>query len=356
MKRLYAWLAICLGALCLLVLLGLGAAYTRVAPAFEVPRTVTDDPSLPRLLSGGVALHVEAFGDPQRPVVIVLHGGPGDDSRSMLALKALADEYRVVFFDQRGTGLSERVDAARLTLDAQYGDLDAVVAQQAPGGRVHLVGHSWGAMLAAGWAARHPERVGGLVLAEPGLLTDEAGAAFLEKAGGLKPRASLKNLALVLRAYLESLHLEGPDAQALADYRALRVFTSPEIEGHPLAGYWCGGDLRTAALPHWRFGALAADLVRRQGMDEEGHFHVDFTTGLGRVTQEVLLLAGSCDRILGEAHQRRFHLPLFAHPTLVVIDGAGHTLFGEKPAESVAAVRAYLGRVRPDESGHDAGT
>lgn len=347
MQRLYAWLGAGLGALGLLVLAALGVGYTRVAPAFEVPRTVADDPSLPRLVSGGVALHAEAFGAEGRPVVIVLHGGPGDDSRSMLALKALADEYRVVFFDQRGTGLSARVDASQLGLDAQYGDLDAVVARFAGGARVHLVGHSWGAMLAAGWAARHPDRVAGLVLAEPGLLTDEAGEALLEKADGLKPHASLKNLSLVLRAYLESLHLDGPDPQAPADYRAQRVFTSPEIEGHPLAGYWCGGDLHTAALPHWRFGALAAEVARRQGMDAEGHFHVDFGRGLDRLPQEVLFLAGSCDRLVGEAHQRRYHLPLAAHPTLVVIAGAGHTLFAEKPAEAVAAVRAYLHRLTP---------
>jgi pimeloyl-ACP methyl ester carboxylesterase len=42
----------------------------------------------------------------------------GADYRYLLPLKALADDYRVVFYDQRGTGLSPRVPADSITLDS----------------------------------------------------------------------------------------------------------------------------------------------------------------------------------------------------------------------------------------------
>jgi hypothetical protein len=54
---------------------------------------------------------------------------PGADYRSLLDLKALADDYFVVFYDQRGTGLSPRVeDPGELTYELYLDDLAAFVA------------------------------------------------------------------------------------------------------------------------------------------------------------------------------------------------------------------------------------
>ena len=83
---------------------------------YPVPETVADDPSLPHITIDGVTYHAETFGDPSNPVVITIHGGPGGDYRSILSLKALSDDYFVVFFDQRGAGLSPRVDPDEITL------------------------------------------------------------------------------------------------------------------------------------------------------------------------------------------------------------------------------------------------
>jgi len=343
MKRFLKWAGIVIAAALVLLFAGLLGGYALLRPVAEVPRTVAGDPSLPFLQARGAKLHAEAFGEgPGKATLVVLHGGPGDDYRSLLPLKALADTFQVVFYDQRGSGLSERVSAEQLSLDAFYQDLDAVAAHWAPGKPVHLVGHSWGGMLAAGWAGRNPGRVAGLVLAEPGLLTDEAGAAFLEKTNRMQPPMTVRNLGIVGRAFLESRHIDGPDEQARADYLALRVMGNPDVEGHPLAGYWCDRDLRRAALEHWRFGMLASEAVRAQGMDPQGRFRVDFGKGLDQRASPVLFLVGACDQILGEEHQRQFHVPLFRAPRVVVIPGAGHTMLGERPAESVAAIRAYL--------------
>src|SRR5687767_1729721 len=83
------------------------------APASpSVQPTLQRDPSLPRVELNGYAFHSEHFGAPGKPVLIVLHGGPGADYRYLLGVKALADDYQVVFYDQRGTGLSPRVPAA----------------------------------------------------------------------------------------------------------------------------------------------------------------------------------------------------------------------------------------------------
>ena len=54
------------------------------APGNLVPKTVEEDPSLPRIEVNGTTLHAEAFGDPSAPMVMMLHGGPGGDYRSLL--------------------------------------------------------------------------------------------------------------------------------------------------------------------------------------------------------------------------------------------------------------------------------
>ncbi len=81
--------------------------------------------------------------------LLVLHGGPGASSIYLHSLEALADERPVVFYDQLGGGKSNRPDdPARWTTERFLAELAAVRAQLGLR-RVHLIGHSWGATLAA---------------------------------------------------------------------------------------------------------------------------------------------------------------------------------------------------------------
>ncbi|HEY6106788.1 MAG TPA: alpha/beta hydrolase, partial [Anaeromyxobacteraceae bacterium] len=295
---------------------------------------------LPSAVVDGVRLHVRTFGDPSRPTVVVVHGGPGNDFRYLLPLSALADTYHVVFYDQRGSGLSERVPDEKLTLGGFYAELDGVVDRFGGGRPVRLVGHSWGAMLASGYAARHPEKLGHLVLAEPGMLTAEDARRFLAATGGMRPPLTAEVAWLGARTFLESLHVSGPDADARRDY-LVGTLASSRFEGHPTAGYFCNRDLGTARLEGWRFGSrVAPALFGEAGLGGPSPI-IDFVSGVERFSGKVLLLAGSCGTVVGAEAQRR-NLRHYRHAELVVIEGAGHTMFGEKPEESLAAVRRFL--------------
>ncbi len=96
LKRVLKVLAVLLA----LLVLFAAAMYFSFTPKFVVPATVVADASLPAIEINGVRLHAEVFGREGAPVVIVLHGGPGNDYRYLLPLQALADRYRVVFYDQ----------------------------------------------------------------------------------------------------------------------------------------------------------------------------------------------------------------------------------------------------------------
>src|SRR5262247_301218 len=114
----------------------------------------------------GVSLHYRVIGS-GADTVIVLHGGPELQSSYLLnVLDPLARGRTLFYYDQRGRGQSELVDSSALTAAHDVEDLDSL--RRAFGlTRVSLIGHHWGAILAALYAKRYPAHVKRLVLVSP---------------------------------------------------------------------------------------------------------------------------------------------------------------------------------------------
>ena len=89
--------------------------------------------------------------------IVLLHGGPAAHCDYLLpAFARLADQYRLVLYDQRGGGRSTVEAGVPLGFEAHLGDLDELMADV---GARHLCGYSFGGLIAAIFAARNPERV-----------------------------------------------------------------------------------------------------------------------------------------------------------------------------------------------------
>ncbi len=96
------------------------------------------------------------------PAVVLLHGLAADLGVWRGQLDHLRASRRVVAYDQRGHGGSERARDGVYTVDALVADLEAV--RRAMGlGRVILVGHSMSGAVLTRYAAAHPDAVAGLV-------------------------------------------------------------------------------------------------------------------------------------------------------------------------------------------------
>lgn len=102
---------------------------------------------------------------PGTPTVVYLHGGPGYNSYSFSVLigPRLERSLRMVYFDQRGSGRSERPWTGHYQLDTLVADLDAL-RRALRLSRIALIGHSFGGTLALEYAARYPEHVSRMVL------------------------------------------------------------------------------------------------------------------------------------------------------------------------------------------------
>ncbi len=98
--------------------------------------------------------------------VFCLNGGPGlacDYLRE--AHSCLVDHgYRVVAFDQLGTGASDRPTDPSLWTIGRYVEETETVRRVMGLGRVHLLGHSWGGWLAIDYALTYPQNIGTLIL------------------------------------------------------------------------------------------------------------------------------------------------------------------------------------------------
>ena len=101
--------------------------------------------------------------------LLVLHGGPGMKSSNSDPLRQLGRDRPVIQYDQLGCGKSDRpTDTALWTVDRYVEELEQVIeALQLK--RVHLLGHSWGTMLAASYLFKKPSGVRSVIFSGPAL-------------------------------------------------------------------------------------------------------------------------------------------------------------------------------------------
>lgn len=116
------------------------------------------------LAINGTSLDVELLGDnSDAPLIIAHHGAPGLGSRAepRMAFGSLADSFRVLIFDARGSGKSG--DTPPFTHEQWVADVDAL-REWAGAETFVMAGGSYGGFVAMEYAVRHPNRLRALVL------------------------------------------------------------------------------------------------------------------------------------------------------------------------------------------------
>ncbi|TYC48327.1 alpha/beta fold hydrolase [Rhodobacterales bacterium] len=113
----------------------------------------------------GYTVKTYSFGEGE-DVVLCLNGGPGlpcdylREAHSILSRHG----FRVVAFDQLGTGKSDRPDDASLWTIGRYVEEVETVRKALGLGKVHMLGHSWGGWLAIDYALTYPDALSSLIL------------------------------------------------------------------------------------------------------------------------------------------------------------------------------------------------
>lgn len=110
-------------------------------------------------------LSIRSAGD-GLPILLYLHGGPGDAALPLVAKynRSLEEHFTVVIWEQRGAGKSYYPfgEGENITLSLFLEDLDAITAyvlNKFKQERLYLAGHSWGSVLGLQFCRLHPERL-----------------------------------------------------------------------------------------------------------------------------------------------------------------------------------------------------
>jgi non-heme chloroperoxidase len=156
---------------------------------------------------GGLKLHVQEWGDPHGPAFLLIHGW----SQSQLCWRRqvespLAETFRIVTFDNRGHGMSERPLTPEHYLDGQlWADDIAAIIEQTGLDHPILVAWSYGGFIVADYVRAYGQDkigginlVGGAVLLKPPSF-DHIGPGFLENAEGACSTDLSTNIAAIRR-------------------------------------------------------------------------------------------------------------------------------------------------------------
>ncbi len=155
--------------------------------------------------SDGVRLSVHIDGRDDGPTVVLVHGYPDNSSMWGGVAAELGAKHRVVTYDVRGAGQSDKPPGrASYRLDQLADDLKAVVDAVQPTGRVHLVAHDWGSIQS--WHAVTGDGLRGRIasytsISGPSL--DHAGAWFRAQL----TRPTPKRLKNALSQFLHSWYI-----------------------------------------------------------------------------------------------------------------------------------------------------
>jgi proline iminopeptidase len=271
----------------------------------------------------GARLHYGSIG--RGEPVIVVHGGPGmDHSYLRPGMDELARTHRVVFYDQRGSGRTEgEVSRATVNLDAFLADISAI-ADSLRLGRFTLLGHSFGGLLAIQYATRHPERLRALVL----MNTVEPGRRYVIPMNDIALRKRTAQDSIDLHALMRSPGLQRRDTAAVN--ALLRLSFRTLFADRALASRLrIELDPRTTA----NMGPVAANLVGSMGT-------FDFWPLAARIATPTLIIQGVEDAM--PVQMVRELQKTIAGSELVLVEGAGHFPFIEKPGPTFEAIRRFL--------------
>jgi proline-specific peptidase len=276
-----------------------------------------------------------AHEDESRVPLLCLHGGPGANWLHLKPYEALADERRVVFYDQLGSGNSGLLEPHEASLWQPELFVEEVgVVREALGlDRVHILGHSWGGMLGMQYAADRPEGLVSLIVES----SPASVPAWMPELARL--RAELPaDVAEILRRHEEAGTTDDPEYE-----KAETEFYKRHV-------------CRTDPWPDWLeecFAVLAANDEVYVAMNGPNEFHVigtlrdwDITPRLGEIEVPTLVFSGRYDEVtpaMTEAAHRAI-----PGSEYVVLEESSHMAQAEQPEETLALVRDFLSRVEAD--------
>jgi proline iminopeptidase len=286
--------------------------------------------------SRGAMIYYKALGKGE-PLVI-LHGGPGLSHDYFLPyLLPLAHTNRLIFIDERGSGRSQKLaNHADYTVENMVEDLEAV-RQALALGKLNLLGHSYGGVVAAAYALKYQQHLSHLVLCSTFLSTKRMNETFAQIKQKLSPE---------LRGRIDSLEKAGLYGHG-KDYEKNR-YTPEYMEaswGDALFPYYFQNNPDPNYAPG-QLGFMSWD-VYRQMWGTQGEFvisgnltSVEYMDRIAAIKTPTLIIVGDndlCAPPLSQEIQERI-----PGSKLLILPKSGHLTFIDQNPTFITTIEKFL--------------
>jgi proline iminopeptidase len=259
--------------------------------------------------------------------LLLLHGGPGGTSRTFEPLCALTNERPLIFYDQLGGGRSERPSDTNLWRVERFVEELKCVRRELGLRRFHLLGHSWGSLLAVEYMNTRPQGVESLIL---------SGGAFSMARCFRDINGLVTELPPDVRATLVG-HMTNQTTQTAEYQQAAGVF----MQRHFVRAQAMPPELADFDLMK-DFGVeVAQTMIGMDSLQPAGVLKdYDATAHLRELRLPVLFTAGQYDYSTPAANAWYQSLVPGAH--LEIIPNSGHMIMLDNPKHYAEVVRAFL--------------
>jgi len=277
---------------------------------------------------------VIGHGDP----LLIVHGGPGASHDYFLPyLLPLIKTNRLIFIDERGSGRSQKLeDPKGYTVENMVEDIETV--RQSLGlGKISLLGHSFGGVLAQAYALKYQENLTHLILCSTFHSASKINKIFDQMKEKMNPQ---------LRAKINKMEHEGLYGHG-KDYEKNRYTNDYMVaawgEGYFPYLYANHPDANYDPIVN---GIMSWDLYREM-WGSHGEYVIDgnlssveYTDKLATIKVPTLITAGDndeCDPSLSKEMQSKI-----AGSKLVIFPKSGHMTFVDQPVLFISTINDFL--------------
>lgn len=258
--------------------------------------------------------------------IVIVHGGPGLAHDYLVPhFKELADDYRLIYYDQRGCGLSEPLKKDEMhIMDSLVNDLEGV--RKAFGlEKMNLAGQSFGALIAVNYAVKYPQNVKTLILLEPAPGSTEYIKAFSQAVYGRLSDWSKEKIKRIAN----SDEFTKYDPEAFTEFLRTRFkayFKDTTLVNKVYLDYF-----DTSRVEKFFASSKAV---------EPYFMNYDLYGSMANINCPTLIIHGALDPVPAEAIEKMGSA--IKGSELHIIPNSGHFVHIENPQEYFSLIRSFL--------------
>lgn len=272
----------------------------------------------------------EGSGEP----LVLISGGPGFPHDYFHPfLSSLSKSFRVIYFDAFGRGKSDRAhDSREYTFDRDVEDVEGLRKALALG-KITVLGHSYGGMVAEAYALRFPNSLHKVILADT-LFSGEAWQANNDNSNNETRNQYPEVWEKIMKVREQGFHTCSKEYQAVADINpGFLYFRNPELFAKILEnGQPANQEVYCSIVGDDADFLVGGDIVK-----------LDFRSQLKNLQMPTLILAGRFDRVSFPRFSTQFKI-YAPQAQFVMFEKSGHFPFVEQPEEFTQVVSEFLAK------------